>query len=263
MVAAAAAAPAGPGPIAILQFTPRVPAGYFETWAREAGFRIELRRIHAGDAVPASARGLGGLCLCGGEMSVNDTLDWIEPVCTLIRDADRAGVPVIGHCLGGQLIAKAFGATVEPNAVKEIGWSVVEPGEAALAADWLADFPSFETFQWHGDRFDLPAGAARLLTGPWCENQAFVLPASGAVPGAGNAAAHLAMQCHVEITPATIDDWIAHDGGEIGAARGSGMEETVQTPDQMREAAVDRAADLNRVARRLYERWSRGMARPA
>ncbi|CAN5152819.1 GMP synthase [soil metagenome] len=252
------------GPIAILQFTPRVPPGYFESWAREAGFALRQVAIHACDAVPASAAGLGGICLCGGEMSVNDPLDWIEPVCALIRDADRSGVPVIGHCLGGQLIARAFGAVVEPNAVKEIGWSEIESSDAGLAAEWLADLPRFETFQWHGDRFDLPRGAERLLTGPWCENQAYVLPATGRTePGANPAAAHLGMQCHLEITPSTIDDWIGEADGEIDDALSAGMSGTVQTPEQMRAAAGARADRLNRVARHLYERWGRGLRRVA
>jgi GMP synthase-like glutamine amidotransferase len=108
------------------------------------------------------------------------------PSLELIREADRQGIPVIGHCLGGQLMAKAFGGTVTPNPVKEIGWGRV--AATGAAADWLGDAAGFEAFHWHGETFSIPPGATRLLQSAHCANQAFLR------------GPHLGMQCHVEMT---------------------------------------------------------------
>ncbi len=238
-------------PIAILQFAARCPAGLFEAWAADSGYATAQVDVFAGDAVPATSEPFSGICLLGGEMSVNDPLAWIEPVCALIRDADARGVPAIGHCLGGQLIARAFGARVAPNALKELGWTTLEPADADLAREWLGEAASFETFQWHGDRFELPRGARRLFTNAWCDNQAYVLPASGDA-----SAVHLGMQCHVEVTPEIIDGWIEVGRGEIADASGVAC---VQSEDEMRVAMPARVARMGRVAQRLYDRWAQGL----
>ena len=78
--------------------------------------------------MPAAVDGFSGLCFMGGPMSVNDPLPWIEPVCALIREAAARNVPVIGHCLGGQLMSKALGGMITRNPVKELGWGEVDDG---------------------------------------------------------------------------------------------------------------------------------------
>ncbi|MBA3253428.1 MAG: type 1 glutamine amidotransferase, partial [Pseudomonadota bacterium] len=180
---------------------------------------------------------------------------WINEELALMRDADRAGVPIIGHCLGGQLLAKAFGAQVTRNAVKEIGWSQVEVDDAALARDWIGDEPSFELFQWHGDTFALPAGARRFLTNRWCANQAFVVGRSQCV--------HLGMQFHVEMTPQLVNAWVSDPAGidEIDKAlerqRGTG----VQRAEEITLNVDQRTQKMSRLADRLYQRWSQGLRR--
>jgi GMP synthase-like glutamine amidotransferase len=110
----------------------------------------------------------------GGPMSVNDDLPWIPPSLELIRAADAAGIPVIGHCLGGQLMAKAFGGTVGRNPVKEIGWGEVAATGAPEAADWLGDAaasrPSTGTARLSASHPERPASlAARTApTRPSC-----------------------------------------------------------------------------------------------
>ena len=108
----------------------------------------------------------------GGPMSVNDDLPWLLPVFDLIRAAVAASVPVIGHCLGGQLISKSLGGVITKNPVKELGWGEVETTDAA-ARVWVGDLERFEAFHWHRETFSIPSGATRILKSAFCENQAF------------------------------------------------------------------------------------------
>jgi GMP synthase-like glutamine amidotransferase len=188
----------------------------------------------------------GGLCFMGGPMSVNDDLPWIPSVLQLIRDAVRADVPVIGHCLGGQLMSKALGGVVSRNAVKEIGWGVVAIERGEEAARWLGDLSSFESFHWHGETFSIPPGSTRFAGSPGCANQIFVM------------AKHLGMQCHVEMTPELIAAWCADWDKEVTslAARTS----SVQTPAQMLADVRNKVAALHAVADRLYTEWIKGIA---
>ena len=146
----------------------------------------------------------------GGPMSVNDDLPWIAPALALIRDADRRRIPVIGHCLGGQLMSKAFGAAVTRNPVKEIGWGKITAVDSEATKDWLGETLSANrellAFHWHGETFAMPNGAQRILASAACPNQAWVR------------GPHLAMQCHVEMTPSMIASWCEIGAEEIAAA---------------------------------------------
>jgi GMP synthase-like glutamine amidotransferase len=240
-------------PIAVIQHEPDVAPGYFETWLRQRGFPFELIRVDRGERVPADAAAYSGVCLMGGTMSVNDPLDWIDDELALIRAADAARVPVIGHCLGGQLLAKAFGAPVRRNRVKEIGWGTLEVTDRQLARAWLGEMPAqFEIFQWHGDTFALPPGARNFLASAFCANQAFVVERDGY--------AHLGMQFHCEMTPALVQSWATRGGEEIAEERrvtgGPGVQDVATMLDQVQS----RTKRINAVARRLYERWAAALA---
>jgi len=115
--------------------------------------------------VPRDPRKFAGLVFMGGPMSVNDDLPWIIPALELVRDAVRKDVPVLGHCLGGQLMSKAFGGTVRASPVKEIGWGEVRVADNGVARTWLGDLQAFESFHWHGETFSIPPGATRILEG--------------------------------------------------------------------------------------------------
>jgi GMP synthase-like glutamine amidotransferase len=145
-------------------------------------------------------------------------------------------IPVIGHCLGGQLMSKALGGSVGRNPVKEIGWGTVEATDAA--APWLGDIRSFEAFHWHGETFTIPADAVRILGSGFCTNQAFVL------------GPHLGMQCHVEMTEALIRLWNRQWATESAQPSAS-----VQTPEQMYERMEQRIAAMRVAADRLYTKW--------
>jgi GMP synthase-like glutamine amidotransferase len=99
-------------PIAIFRHAPSEGPGYFASYLERKAITWRLVPLDAGQAVPRSARGFAGLVFMGGPMSVNDDLPWINPVLHLIADAVRQDVPVLGHCLGGQLVARAFGGEV-------------------------------------------------------------------------------------------------------------------------------------------------------
>jgi GMP synthase-like glutamine amidotransferase len=205
-------------------------------------------RIDEGEPVPGDAACFSGLVFMGGPMSANDDLPWIAPALKLIHAAAAGGVPVLGHCLGGQLMAKALGGEVTRNPVKEIGWGRVDVLQNDAAAGWFgAQLKSFDSFHWHGERFSIPPGATRIASSPWCENQAFVL------------GPHLGMQCHVEMTPVLIRTWCQDWEREVESL--ALRMPSVQTPAQMMESLEDRTRTLNAIADRLYDRWSAALRR--
>src|SRR5215470_8371526 len=109
-------------PIAIFRFSPTEGPAYFAEWLDAHGFAWELIALDAGAAVPANPRAFSGIGMMGGPMSAYDALPWIAPLGALLRAAVDAKIPVIGHCLGGQLFAQALGAPVTRTAAPEIGW---------------------------------------------------------------------------------------------------------------------------------------------
>jgi GMP synthase-like glutamine amidotransferase len=239
-------------PIAILQHEADVGPGNFELHLQQRGVPYEIVRIDAGDRMPMSAERYAGLCSLGGNMSVNNALPWIDEELALLRDADARSIPVIGHCLGGQLLAKALGGQVTRAPYLEMGWAPVEVDDAALAREWLGrQAGDIEYFQWHGDMFELPAGARRILTSRWCANQAYIVPRPEF--------AHVGMQFHIEMTPELVKSWAAdpHAVSEIERERRRTGGPAVQSPDEMREDLEERAARLHRVAAHLYDRWLR------
>ena len=179
-------------------------------------------------------------------MSVNDDCPWIAPVLALIRCAVSADIPVLGHCLGGQLISKALGGVVSKNQVKEIGWGEVTVAENVEACRWFGELRGFNGFHWHGETFALPVGATRVLSSKFCENQAFSL------------GKHLGFQCHIEMTEAMIRNWCAIGGDEIAAAAASAG---VQQPAEILDAALaENIRALNAVADTVYSHWITGLA---
>ena len=240
-------------PIVILQHEADVSAGHFASWLLARSWPHVVVNVHLGDPVPASARDFAGLCSLGGNMSVNDPLTWVHDEIELIRDAVERGVPVIGHCLGGQLLARALGAEVTRNPCKEMGWLPVEVVDQALVDEWLGSGDPGELFHWHGDAFTLPAGARPLLSSPLTPNQAYVVERGGVE--------HLGMQFHVEMTADLVAAWTADPAAEAEVheerARTGGP--GVQSPAEMCRDLERRTAAMKTVAWRLYDRWARGL----
>jgi GMP synthase-like glutamine amidotransferase len=219
--------------------------GYFATYLERRSIAWQLVALDEGAAVPRDPRRFSGLVFMGGPMSVNDALPWITPVLELIREAVRKDLPVLGHCLGGQLMSKAFGGAVRASPVKEIGWGEVRVADNALAREWLGELQSFESFHWHGETFSIPPGATRLLENAHCANQAFAL------------GKHLGMQCHVEMTEDLIRNWVQGGADEIRQSSGS---PGVQPPGEIERDLKNRLDGLHAVANRLYDRWTKSLS---
>lgn len=235
-------------PVAIFRHAPIEGPGYFAIFLEQQGIPWQLIAVDAGEAIPESVDGYSGLCFMGGPMSVNDPLPWIDSSCTLIRAAVAKNIPVIGHCLGGQLMSKALGGTITRNPVKEIGWSEVAAEESAITQHWLREFAgkAQAVFQWHGETFSIPPGATRLLANRSCANQMFAL------------GPHLGMQCHVEMTAEMIVTWSTQWADEVRAAANYS---SVQTPEQMRQQITQRLPEMRQLSEQLYSVWIKGLQR--
>jgi len=229
--------------ILIFRAAPHEGPGYLADYLDRHRLPHRLIRIDQGDAIPSSIDGISGIVLMGGPMSVNDPLPWIPKVTELIRKAVAADLPVLGHCLGGQLISKALGGAITRNPIKEIGWLPVSRVDNAVARQWLDDLPAqFEVFHWHGETFSIPPGATRILDSRDCANQAFVIGKT------------LAFQCHVEMTAAMVREW-----ARVGAEELAPVCATVQDPQTMTADLDARVQRLQAVADKFYDRWTEGL----
>jgi len=232
-------------PVAIFRFSPTEGPGRFAEWLDAHGLPYRLIALDEAAAVPADPKAFSGIGLMGGPMSANDALPWNAPLLALLRGAVAADVPVIGHCLGGQLFAKALDARVRRTAAPEIGWGEVRVLDADAANGWFAGRESFTAFQWHYDEFALPAGATRVLTNAYNAEQAYAL------------GKHIGLQCHIEMTRPMVEIWCRAGAEELPVrSRGS-----MQNRADILEDLDKKLAGLSRVADDVYARWAEGLVR--
>ena len=167
---------------------------YFQTILESKQIAFDLIKIDENQAIDANLDDTSGLLFMGGSMSVNDPLSWIDQEITLIQNAMQQNIPVMGICLGSQLMAKAMNATIFPGPCMEMGWG---PVSCANNTRWTQALPDeLMVFHWHGETFELPNGATRLFGNDRYENQGFV---SGP---------HLALQFHLEMEESVINEWL-------------------------------------------------------
>ena len=198
----------------VLQHVPHELLGTLNPLLKKSGFRI--RYVNFGrhpDAQP-SLDGYDGMVILGGPMSVNDEhhLPHLTTEIKLIEQALRRNLPVLGICLGAQLIAKTLGAAVYPSQEKEIGWYDVSPTHEAESDPLLTAFQEPEKiFQWHGETFEIPRTGLHLAFSSLCANQAFRYGAN--VYG---------FQFHLEVDDPMIHRWlrVAENKKEIVALGG-------------------------------------------
>ncbi len=238
-------------PVAVFQHCHNVQPGHFASFLDAQAIPWQLIAIDRGDIPPSGIEAFSGLCFMGGPMSVNDGLPWIAQELALIRQATAVDMPVIGHCLGGQLMSLALGGEVTRNLVKEIGWGRVQATDASEAHAWLGNTTSFDAYQWHGETFSLPKGAVRILGGEYCANQAYVLGPQGGI--------HLGMQFHIEMTEALIRDWNTDWADECDVTRP--LPASVQTTERQLKDMPQALPIMRSVADRLYGRWVQGLLR--
>jgi GMP synthase-like glutamine amidotransferase len=235
-------------PVAIFRHSANEGPGYFAIFLEQQGIPWQLIAVDEAQEIPSTADQYAGLCFMGGPMSVNDPLPWIDEICALIRDAVAKNIPVIGHCLGGQLISKALGGTITANPIKEIGWGSVSSAANPASRHWLGEHAGqpVTVFHWHGDTFSRPEGAEQLLANPHCSNQMFAL------------GPHLAMQCHVEMTPEMIVEWCAHWAEE---ANSTPNHIAIQSPQQIQAEITQYVPGMRQLAEQIYSVWVTGLAR--
>lgn len=186
--------------ILVCQHVPHEILGTLNPLLKRAGFRIRYVNFARRPDAQATLDGYHGLVVLGGPMSVNDTDQYphLTAELKLIEEAMRRNLPVLGICLGAQLIAKTLGASVYRNKEKEIGWYDVIPTAEAKRDPLLAEFRDTEKiFQWHGETFDIPGTAVHLAFSALCANQAFRYGAN--VYG---------LQFHLEVDERMIHRWL-------------------------------------------------------
>ena len=231
-------------PVAICRYAPQEGPGYFATYLTRRRIPWHVVKLDEGEPLPR-AEDIAGLAMMGGAMSANDDLLWISPMLSLVRKSIETDVPVIGHCLGGQLLSKALGGTVTRNPVKEIGWSSINVLATPVADAWALP-GTFLSYHWHGETFSIPENGVRIWSSAHCHNQAFAM------------GKHFGMQCHIEVTEEIIENWCESGVQEI--SEGVAQSPAVQTRQEMRVSLDARLDALHAVADRVYDHWTHGLA---
>jgi len=201
--------------------------GSIEDWLTTRAARVDWTRFYAGDPLPDPA-GIDLLIILGGPMSVNDEADhpWLTAEKRFVAAAIAGGTPVLGICLGAQLIASALGARVYPGPQKEIGWFSITASDSTPGR--FAFPPETTAFHWHGETFDLPPGAVRLASSAAVTNQAFQV---------GDRV--IGLQFHLETTPASLAAIAEHCADEITDGP------TIQSAATMQQAPPETFAAIN------------------
>jgi GMP synthase (glutamine-hydrolysing) len=221
----------------VLQHTPTEGPERVAVLLGQRGIPCETRALHAGEPVPSDVADGELLIVMGGPMGVADAgsprYPFLAPEIALLRRLVAREAPVLGICLGSQLLAAGAGAAVYPNPRREVGWGSVdflavdrEPALAGLRASELV-------LHWHGDTFDLPAGAVHLASTPVCRHQAFRLGQR-----------QFGLQFHCELERETIATWVREDADYVRDANGP-------------EGAAHILADTDRLYRAAQPVWDR------
>ena len=226
----------------VIQHLEREGPGQFAAAAAARGWPLEVLR-------PDLAQPLRDplddeiLLVLGGPMGVEQRTDpalaWLAEEVALLERVLARQQPVIGICLGAQLLASALGANVYPNGEREIGWFPVERIPGTPGPEVYGVPGRLTVFHWHGETFSIPGGAQRVLSSPWCENQGFAL------------GPHLALQCHIEMTAELVHSWCDSGQREIEMSPSP----AVQSVPEILADLQPRLDALHEVADAVYTRW--------
>jgi GMP synthase-like glutamine amidotransferase len=228
-------------PVAILQHQLPENAAYLTTWLERHRVDYVIFNAGADEEFPTSIEPYAALAVMGGGMSANDALLSNRQAEILILQAMRLDRPVIGHCLGGQLMSRALGAAVTASPQPEIGWQPIQYENLDVAREWFGDAPTNTVAHWHYESFSIPAGAVRVATSDACPNQAWAM------------GPHLAMQFHIEITETKMQSWVAEDDAKWAESRS--LYETVQDKISMLAGLPYHLAQHQTTADSIYKKW--------
>ena len=222
----------------VLQHEPMEGPGTIAEEIRGAGHTLRITRLDQKEKVPADPSPFAGVVVMGGTMGVYDQGKFpnLQEEISLLGKAVKADQPVLGICLGAQLLAAAAGAEVKPGE-KEIGWFPVHKMPEACKDPVLRRLPeNFPAFMWHGDHFSLPKGAVHLLGTQKCACAGFRIgkKAYGLVP-------------HLEMTAAMIDEMVSASRQELAAAQ--------VEPAQILEDSSEYAEPTEELARTMWKAW--------
>lgn len=210
--------------------------GSIENWLQANQYQVTSTRLFEKPEFP-SPNDIDLLIIMGGSMSVNDEkeLPWLIQEKQFVRSVIDAGKPVLGICLGAQMIANVMGAKIYPNNQKEIGWFPIKPVVGSNKN--LFQFPESATvFHWHGETFDLPLGAKLLASSQACINQAFQLGDNV-----------IGLQFHLETTPESLNQITTHCADELVSG------EFVQSADNMQKASQANFNGINQLMIKVLE----------
>lgn len=222
-----------------LQHVPFEGLGHIEQWIAAQGHQLTRSRLYDGETLP-ELHDFDRLLIMGGPMNIyeDEQYPWLTGEKALIRAAIASGKSAVGICLGAQLLADALGSPVFAGRDKEIGWLPITLTEAGKASDLLRGLPERAiVFHWHGDTFNLPAGAVLLAESEGCPCQAFLFDNR-----------ILGLQFHLESTPETVQQILAHCGEELVAGR------YIQTEAEIKAAAPELYQQINRLLETLLTR---------
>ena len=228
-------------PVAILQHQLPENAAYLTTWLERHRVDYVIFNAGADEEFPTSIEPYAALAVMGGGISANDALLSNRQAEILILQAMRLDRPVIGHCLGGQLMSRALGAAVTASPQPEIGWQPIQYENLDVAREWFGDAPTNTVAHWHYESFSIPAGAVRVATSDACPNQAWAM------------GPHLAMQFHIEITETKMQSWVAEDDAKWAESRS--LYETVQDKISMLAGLPYHLAQHQTTADSIYKKW--------
>lgn len=232
-------------PVAILQHEAAQGPGVLWEHLQQQGIACELISPCQEGRAPVRASDYRGVVVLGSNHCANEQLRWIEQERCLLQSALAHDVPVLGHCFGAQMLARAMGARVWRNPCPNIGWSNV--WVTRQAQDLMQLPPRITLFNWHYDTFELPQGASRSMYGAFCLNKGFVH------------GRHWAFQGHLEVTEDSVRAWCSEGRDELRHAPGP----AVQRASQILAQLPQHLALLHATARRTYSAWAEQLDRPA